>query len=177
MTAHPATRITLRGLEGTRDDMDALQRVLEAAPRYAERLTGAPPGAADAQSTYTVLPDGKSYDDKFVLGVFAGDTLVGCVDLIRGYPDPATAHIGLLLIAEAYEGRGIGRAAFAQVEAFVIGWRTCTQLRLGVLADHRRAHRFWTALGFLPTGERKPYRYGPIATDVVVYAKPLAATR
>lgn len=65
--------VTLRLLRGGREEMSTLQRVLEAAPIYAERVTGVPPGQADAQSMYSALPPGKGYEDKFVLGIYAGD--------------------------------------------------------------------------------------------------------
>jgi hypothetical protein len=57
--------VSIRLLEGEPAEMRELQRVLEEAPTYAHRVTGVPPSRADAQSTYTVLPEGKSYDDKF----------------------------------------------------------------------------------------------------------------
>lgn len=171
----PAT-VSLRRLSGEPDEMAALQRVFDDAPRYAQLLTGAPPGAADAQSTYTILPDGKTYDDKFVVGVFDGAAMVGCIDVIRGWPEAGTAHVGLLLVAEAHEHRGIGRAAVARLEAMIVDWGTCTSLRLGVLRDNARAHRFWLDLGFAPTGEVRPYRYGSVSSETVVYRKPLAAT-
>ena len=62
--------LTLRALAGETEEMRELQRVLGEAPTYAQRITGLPPGKADAQSTYSALPEGKSYDDKFVFGIF-----------------------------------------------------------------------------------------------------------
>lgn len=169
--------VALRPLHGEPDEMLALQRVIEDAPRYADLTTGAPPGSADAQSLYTILPDGKTYDDKFVLGIHRDEAMVGCIDLIRGYPDPDTAHIGLLLIGEGQEGRGFGRAAYAGLEDLVRSWESCTRLRLGVVRSNDRALRFWSALGFVPTGEVKPYRYGSIVSEVVLYAKVLDLVR
>jgi hypothetical protein len=80
--------------------MLALQRVIGAAPGFALAVTGLPPGPADAQNTFTALPEGKSEDDKFVYGVYLDGQMIGCADVVRGYPDPSTAFIGLLLISE-----------------------------------------------------------------------------
>jgi hypothetical protein len=55
--------LELRQLSGESHEMADLQRVLEQAPRYAQLVTGSPPGRADAQSTFTILPDGKTYAD------------------------------------------------------------------------------------------------------------------
>lgn len=167
-------RVSLRLLRGEPDEMAELQRVLESAPTYSQRVTGSPAGPADAQSTYSALPPGKSYDDKFVFGVDADGRMVGCIDLIRGYPLPATAHIGLLLIDEAMQGLGLGRAAFALLEAHVRAWHACRRLRIGVVAANSRVMPFWQKAGFVPTGEVKPYRYGAVVSAVLVLEKRLS---
>ena len=166
-------RPTLRTLRGEADEMAALQRVLEQAPAYAERITGAPPGPADAQSLYSALPPGKVYDDKFVFGVYLGDAMIGCVDLIRGWPDPATAHVGLLVLAESHHGRGFGRQVVALLEAWVARWATCDRLRIGVVRVNAAVAGFWRKQGFEPTGEVKPYAYGSVRSETVVMSKPL----
>jgi GNAT superfamily N-acetyltransferase len=167
--------VTLRLLDGDDPaDMTALQRVLEAAPGYAERVTGLPAGAADAQSTYSILPPGKSYDDKFVLGVFAGSRMIGCADLIRGWPRPDTAHVGLLLLAEPYQGKGHGRRAYEALEACIRGWGTCSRIRIGVVETNAQALPFWQRIGFAPTGEIKPYSYAGVRSQVVILERQLA---
>ena len=167
-------RITLRLLKGEPAEMAALQRVIEEAPEYAQLVTGVPPGHADAQSTYTVLPEGKSYDDKFVFGIFLGDEMVGCIDLIRGYPTPSTAYLGLLLVSEKHQGQEIGRMAFRLVEEVVRAWGTCDRIRLAVVRTNEQVIPFWRRLGFEPTGEITPYRYGHVVSESVLFEKSLS---
>nr|MBA3505109.1 hypothetical protein [Betaproteobacteria bacterium] len=62
--------VTIRRLDGEPSEMRELQRVLEEARTYAHRITGVSPDPADAQRAYTVLPEGKSYDGKFVFGIY-----------------------------------------------------------------------------------------------------------
>jgi GNAT superfamily N-acetyltransferase len=162
--------ITLRLLVGERDEMLALQRVLEDASTYAERVTGAPPGPADAQSTYSALPEGKGYEDKFVFGVYEGEEMVGCADVIRDWPRAGTAHIGLLLIAERHHGRGHGRAAYHAIQQEVQTWGA-RRVRIGVVRTNEHVLPFWKKLGFAPTGEVKPYRYGPVVSEVLILEK------
>jgi GNAT superfamily N-acetyltransferase len=152
--------------------MADLQRVLEGAPQYAELVTGAPPGPADAQSTYSGLPEGKSYEDKFVFGICCGADMVGCADLIRGYPDRHTAWLGLLLVAKAFERRGFGSAAYRELEAVVRSWG-CKRIRLSVVRANAQALPFWRKLGFAPTGETKPYRYGAVVSEHILLEKRL----
>lgn len=154
--------------------MAELQRVLEAAPGYAKVVTGADIAPSDAQSIYTTLPEGKAYEDKFVFGVFRGPTMVGCVDLIRGYPDVQTAYLGLILIDERYQGRGVGKAVYRLIEAQVRAWPECHWLRLGVVRSNIAVLPFWQRLGFVETGELKPYRFRNMVSEVLVLAKPLS---
>lgn len=169
-----ATMVTLRLLQGGHEEMSALQRVLEAAPVYAERVTGAPPGQADAQSMYSALPPGKCYDDKFVLGIYAGDMMIGCADLIRGCPDSNAALIGLLLLAEPWQRRGFGTAAYHAIEDYVRSWGSdWKRIGIGVVQTNAEAIAFWAKHGFVRTGEVKSYRYGNIRSETVVMSKAL----
>ena len=165
--------VTLRVLAGETEEMRELQRVLEEAPTYAQRITGLPPGEADAQSTYSALPEGKSYDDKFVFGIFRATEMVGCADLIRGYPHPATAMLGLLLVSERRQHQGIGRLAYGLLEQFVLDWRVCDRIRIGVVRSNEQVIPFWTQLGFAATGERRPYRYASVTSEIMVFEERL----
>jgi GNAT superfamily N-acetyltransferase len=163
--------VTIRLLVGERSEMAELQRVIEDAPTYAQLVTGVPPGAADAQSTYTILPEGKTYEDKFVFGIYCGDEMVGCADLIRGYPDAVTAYLGLLLVSEKHQRQGIGRRAFQLLEECVRGWRTYDRIRVAVVRTNDGVISFWRRLGFEPTGEIKPYRYGSVVSESILFEK------
>lgn len=166
--------ITLRILHGDRDEMTELQRVLESAPTYAERVTGGPPGHADAQSLYSVLPPNKGYEDKFVFGIDVDGTMIGCADLIRGYPDEHTAHLGLLLLAEGYRRKGFGSVAYHAIEDHVRLWGSpWERVRIGVVRTNQEVLSFWEKLGFVRTGEVKPYRYGNVASETIVLVKTL----
>jgi hypothetical protein len=101
------SEITLRLLEGTPAEMTELQRVLEEAPSYSHRVTGLPPGPSDAQSTYSILPPGKTYEDKFVFGIWRAAAMIGVIDVVRGYPTENVAYLGLLLLSEKYQGRAM----------------------------------------------------------------------
>jgi GNAT superfamily N-acetyltransferase len=166
--------IRIRALRGERREMAELQRVLEGAPGYCKRVMGAPAGPAEAQSTYTVLPDGKTYDDKFVFGIYAGEEMVGCADVIRSWPRPDTSIIGLLLIAEAHHSRGYGRAAYAELEAAIRDWGA-KRVRAAVVRTNSQVIPFWERMGFKPTGEVKPYSYGAVVSEAIIFEKPIAS--
>jgi GNAT superfamily N-acetyltransferase len=166
------TKVTIRLLQDNHEDMAALQRVLESAPTYAERVTGAPPGAADAQSMFTILPEANSYDDKFVFGIFLGSRMIGCIDIIRGYPAASTATVGLLLVAERYQRTGVGRLAYAELERLIQAWG-CVRVRLGVVMTNSDVIAFWQKLGFSETVEMRPYDYGRVHSHTIIMEKSL----
>ncbi len=164
--------LTLHLLTGQPAEMAALQCVLESAPAYFQSVTGALPSHAEAQSTFTALPPGKTYGDKFVWGLYSGDAMIGCADVIRGYPVRESAVIGLLLLAEDWQRRGLGRAFAALVERRIASWPEIARLRIGVVASNGGALAFWRKQGFSETGEVKPAHSG-FVREVIVLDKPL----
>src|SRR5512143_408317 len=165
--------LRLRALHGEPAEMATLQAVLEAAPRYYEAVTGGPPGPAEAQSTFTALPPGRSYDDKRVYGLYAGDAMIGVADVVRGWNAPDKAIIGLLLLAEAWQRRGLGRAFAALVLEAIGEWPEIATVRIAVVTSNPGALAFWRRLGFRETGEVRPAA-PPFVADVVVLERPLA---
>src|SRR6266571_1470508 len=126
-----------------------------------------------AQSTFTALPPGKSYDDKFVWGLYAADAMIGCADVIRGYPSRDKAVIGLLLLAEGWQRHGLGRAFAVLVEQAIGAWKEIAILRVGVAVSTPGALAFWRKLGYAETGEVK--RAGHDSNvDVMVLEKPIS---
>jgi ribosomal protein S18 acetylase RimI-like enzyme len=164
-------KVTVRELGGEPSEISALQGVLEATPDYAQRVTGYPPGSADAQSTFIALPDGKSYDDKFVYGIYLDDEMVGCADVIRGYPSEETTLIGLFLISERYQRQGIGKLAYSSLESIIRVWHGIKNIRIGVVLTNDIVLPFWKSLGFVETGEIKPYRYDKLESEALILEK------
>ncbi|MEV6287130.1 GNAT family N-acetyltransferase [Kribbella sp. NPDC051770] len=156
-------------------DVDALQALIESDAGYTERITGYPPGAADAQSLLMMRPEGLAEDAKVVLGAFDGDELVAVVDLLRGYPEPSYAFIGLLEVRGDRQGRGVGGATYGLGEQYVAEeWPEVRRLRLAVVDTNAEvAAPFWISQGFESTGEVRPYRYDKLTSSARLYEKAL----
>ncbi|TDU89443.1 acetyltransferase (GNAT) family protein [Kribbella voronezhensis] len=165
----------MRLAEITGDDVGAVQELIESDAGYTERITGYPPGAADAQSLLMMRPEGIAEDAKVVLGLWDGEQLVAVVDLLRGYPNGHTGFIGLLEVHGGHRGEGAGRTAYELVERFVIEeWPEIRVLRLAVVdTNAEQAAGFWQRLGFEATGEAKPYRYDKLESVARLYEKRL----
>ncbi|MFT3816064.1 MAG: GNAT family N-acetyltransferase [Rubrivivax sp.] len=168
--------VRLERLTASAADVERLQQLFERAPRYAEATTGESVSAAAAREALEALPPGKLQEDKFVFGAFTDDdVLVGCADLIRGYPSPSVAYVGLLLVDERLENRGYGTEILKQIEAIAVGWAVCIKLRLGVVQANERALRFWSRQGFQATGEVKPYAAGSVVSQIALFERKLPA--
>jgi uncharacterized protein len=157
------------------EDVDALQDLIESDPGYTERVTGYPPGPADAQSLLMMRPDGLAEDAKVVLGAFQDGRLVAVADLLRGFPNDHTAYIGLLEVHWNHQGLGLGRATYDLIQRYVeTSWPEVRTLRLAIVATNAHvATAFWLRQGFEPTGEERPYRYDKLETTARLYEKQL----
>jgi RimJ/RimL family protein N-acetyltransferase len=166
------SNLSVKLLTSDEGEMRALQEVLEAAPDYSQRVSGGPPGPAEAQSLFSALPPEKSYDDKFVLGFYREPhEIIGCADVIRGYPNRETAMLGLLLLKEEEQGKGQGREAFKQVETLCLSWPETTKIRIGVVTTIAGVLDFWKKMGFEETGARRPFRHGSVQCETIVLEK------
>jgi ribosomal protein S18 acetylase RimI-like enzyme len=164
--------VTLREVAGDPEELAALQRVMESDEEYSLRVTGHPPGPAEAQSTLMFVPDGKSPDDKAPFGVWDDDELVGLLDLLLRYPDDETLYIGLLLIDRGRQGQGIGTAAYRALERDVLPrWPWVRRLRLSVVRGNDQVLGFWRRLGFTETGEVRPWRYDKLESESILMDK------
>jgi hypothetical protein len=68
-------------------------------------LQGHAPDAGEARRELADVPDGFPIESKFFYLIREGVEAVGCLDVRRGYPDPATEFLGQLLVAESFQGR------------------------------------------------------------------------
>ena len=158
-------------------DLGELQRVLEAAPDYLTRISGEPASASAAQETVDALPPGKVLTDKVVFGIRKEGAMIGCIDVIRGFPTPATAMLGLLLFAEGHQRSGYGRRAYALLEDVIRTWPEIDTVRIGLVGSNDHVIPFWERMGFQDTGVRRPYECGPVRSVHFAYEKKLADAR
>jgi RimJ/RimL family protein N-acetyltransferase len=128
----------------------AIQACFEGAPDYFARTEGRPPGP---EAAIQLLADAEVDPARLVYALVprVGGPAVGVLDLHLDYPEPGTAHIGLLLFRESCQGLGYGKETTAAVEGALAraGYRA---LRLSVVDENLQAKLFWERLGFAEVG-------------------------
>ena len=73
--------------------------------------------------------------------------MIGCSDVIRAYPDDDCMWIGLLLLSEAHQRRGYGKATLGLLLDMARKWGYRVA-QLGVISTNPRAQAFWQREGF-----------------------------
>ena len=136
---------------------DLLQAVYAATPAYwaLHELAGAPPGQAAHDLEEAAATPGRT-----VLGMVVQDAaddalMVGMADVRLHYPAEGAATLGLVMVAEPYQRRGIGSAAWALLEPWLREQAGIRTARLAVEQFNAGAVRFFTHLGFAMTGEAR----------------------
>lgn len=148
-------------------DQESLQALLIRCSDYIQLVIGLPPAETAAQSTLQDHPEGKTLDDKLVLGFFTQPReLMGMLDVVRDYPAQGDWWLGLLLLDPAFRRQGVGRQIYTAFE----GWAKqngAKRICLGVIKQNQPAYRFWQSLGF-ETLEERPARDKENAGHLVI---------
>lgn len=154
------------------DDVARLQAGLEAAPGYSLAVEGKLPTPDAAIEVLNALPPGKGLVDKSVYEIALGGEPVGCLEMVRDFPDADIAFIGLLLFQERSQGRGFGPQVLRLAEAIGISWQ-CLALRIAVIDTNPRALAFWEREGFVELLGKPAMDF---AGQAIVMQRALAAT-
>lgn len=135
-----------------------LYAVCSQAPNYWQLTEGKLlPGKAAIAGWFdgSELPVGRKPDDQQIYGVRLGAELIGMVMALRGWRYPEQALIGLLLLSERWQGKGLGRSVYEAIESIIRSWPGMRVVRIGIIASNTPAFPFWHRMGFRETGERR----------------------
>ena len=142
------------------EDESQVHALLERCADYIELVSGLPPSPATTHDLYMALPEGKGYEDKFLIGLFTPDNeLIGVLDAIRDHPQQKEWYLGLLLLEPEQRGQGLGEQVYHAFEHWV-AQQDAQAIRLTVAEQNERAYRFWQRLGFVEIERRPPQMFG-----------------
>lgn len=166
---HP--KLSLIQILGTATELNALNQVLEKLDPTAKNILAGP----EAYSLFAMLPPGREPCHKYLYGVYAEDRLVGCLDVIRGYPEPSFAYVGLFVLEQEQRDQGFGAKLWNLAETIIGSWNEIKKWRLGVALQNKAAERFWHRMEFLPTGEKSISHSRGFEIECALFEKPILA--
>lgn len=107
---------------------------------------------AKTQRMLGALPPGAEPGNKRNSVYLMHDQIMGFMEVVKDYPEPGTAMIGLLIVRKEQHGRGIGSELlhFALDELKAVG---TTSVFLSYASTNGQSRRFWGRHGFRATGD------------------------
>ncbi len=140
-------------------DRDAVADLIARAADYVLLETGLPPDDAFVDEIFHGVPPGISPEAIIALGLWHGPALDGVASLAFGWPEPADAYLGLMLLDPQARGQGLGPhlLAAAKDQARARGAR---RMLLAVLEENPRGRAFWKSMGFAHLLTAPPARIG-----------------
>ncbi|MCK4027236.1 GNAT family N-acetyltransferase [Streptococcus suis] len=145
-----SSRFKVRKL--TDADLEQVLALYQTNPLYFEHFPPLP-SLASLANDLVDCPPGKELSDKYFLGFWDQDSLVAVLDLIDGYPAADTAYIGLFMVEQAYQGRGLGSTLVEEIIAGLPG--RLKKVRLGYVSSNPQAKAFWIKCGFSYLAEKE----------------------
>ena len=124
-----------------------VEKLCEKCSDYYILHDGILPSKEQIDEIFTALPPNKNYEDKFVLGIYKFDELIGIVDIIKDFPTVGEWMLGLMLIEPEARGNGLGEI----VHEALVGWAKklgAKSFRIGVIEDNYKGINFWSGLGY-----------------------------
>lgn len=155
----------------TRDnskDIDDLFGLFEETREYFQIIKGMNPSIDDAVESLTAVPPGNDARKVFSGYSLAGE-LIGCSDIVFGYPDQFTAYLGLLLVRPDMQSNGYGSWVHRKLCEIALskGYR---RMRLSLIETNEKAAQYWTSKGYRRIGRRRTEAY---TGDIVILEREL----
>ncbi len=153
-------------------DLQDLQSLFERAGDYFELATGQPPASDEAPRAFVAGPPTKSVNDKRVVGIYEGNTLVGVLDAITDWPADGTWTVGMLLLDPAHRSAGLGSAVLSAFESYAASDGAKT-LRTALVEHHERGRVFLERAGYV-ADSTPPGAPPDVPSAVIVFTKSIS---
>lgn len=137
------------------DDLTPVEALCKSCSDYYILHNGLLPQSEHVKEIFLALPPGKSYKDKFVLGIYNSKRcLVGIIDIIMDFPDCGEWMLGLLMIEPEERNNGLGKLAHESLVKWGVSLGA-KSFRIGVISDNIKGIKFWSNLGYVKIKEVK----------------------
>ena len=133
----------------TEKDILSILSLYESNPLYFQYCPPKP-NLASVKEDMLRLPEGKAKADKFYVGFWNNSKLVAVMDFVYAYPDEETVFIGLFMVDQAYQRKGIGSQIVTEALAYFT--KNFRKARLAYVKGNPQSRHFWEKQGFKPIG-------------------------
>ncbi|WP_270737423.1 GNAT family N-acetyltransferase [Streptococcus anginosus] len=130
-------------------DIPSILSLYESNPLYFQYCPPKP-NLASVKEDMLRLPEGKAKADKFYVGFWNNSKLVAVMDFVYAYPDEETVFIGLFMVDQAYQRKGIGSQIVTEALAYFT--KNFRKARLAYVKGNPQSRHFWEKQGFKPIG-------------------------
>ena len=133
----------------TEKDIPSILSLYESNPLYFQYCPPKP-NLASVKEDMARLPEGKAKADKFYVGFWNNSKLVAVMDFVYAYPDEETVFIGLFMVDQAYQRKGIGSQIVTEALAYFT--KNFRKARLAYVKGNPQSRHFWEKQGFKRIG-------------------------
>ena len=129
------------------ENAEDIQQLMAENETYFHLIKEELPTLEGAKESYTILPPNTDSEQKTFAVFYKKGKCTAILDFIQGYPEKSIGFIGLFMLAEDCQGKGIGKKLFRHIReaAQKAGLK---KLRLGCYAANEPGRRFWEKQGF-----------------------------
>lgn len=148
-TARLSSRFDVREL--TEADVDEVLGLYLENPQFFQ-YSEAEATREQVLSDMQVAPSGIDASHKHFIGLFEGAELVAVMDVVEGYPTTDIAYLGLFMVRQHLQGKGLGTSIIRETEAYVrsSGFHS---VRLAIDANNPQSTHFWQKNGYVAIRE------------------------
>ena len=102
------------------NDASILQELYQKCADYNYLMEGQPLSPTVALDEFTAIPEGRTLNDKYMLGIFAPQNrLIGLLEGMRNYPEERNLWVGLIMLDPAYRRQGLLAPLLKEFERYV----------------------------------------------------------
>lgn len=137
------------------DDIDDILNLYKENTYYFSCFNGLPSEDLVKEDLLS-LPNGKTNDDKYFIGLYLKDALICVIDLVENYPCDNEVYIGLFMINYMFQRKGIGTGIIYELIKS-LSKQNFKRIKLGCLTNNLISFAFWQKNGFTPSGKNGKY--------------------
>lgn len=155
----------------TEEHVEKVLGIFEKSPDYFLNVEGVLPDKKLALHSIVDGPQKKGADfyKEFLLIEWEGH-LVGTIDLHFNHPEKGMAYLGLLLLDQRVQGRGLGKQCSILMEDYCRRAHQINKVRLGI-SQENNVTAFWSKMGYQPNGRSYKWMGQEKETQVLEFEK------